>query len=121
MQLRRLHHVQLAMPAGAEDQARAFYGQILGLPEVAKPAALAVRGGVWFESGELRVHLGVESDFQPARKAHPAFWVADLEALARDLADAGAPVIHDDALPGYRRFYTADPFGNRIEMLEPVS
>lgn len=118
--LTSLHHVQLAMPEGGEDAARAFYGGLLGLPEVEKPAVLAGRGGVWFGRGALRVHLGVERPFAPARKAHPAFAARDLDALAARLAAAGAPVLWDDDLPGYRRFYTADPFGNRIECLSPA-
>jgi catechol 2,3-dioxygenase-like lactoylglutathione lyase family enzyme len=118
--LSALHHVQLAMPEGAEAEARAFYGGLLGLPEVAKPEALAGRGGVWFESPGIRLHLGVERPFAPAKKAHPAFQTADLDALAARLAEAGAPVIPDGDLPGFRRFYTADPFGNRIEMLSPL-
>ena len=107
------------MPEGGEDRARAFYGDVIGLPEVAKPATLAGRGGVWFEAGALRLHLGVERPFAPARKAHPAFAVADLEAWARRLAAAGAPVLPDSDLPGARRLYTADPFGNRIEIIAP--
>jgi catechol 2,3-dioxygenase-like lactoylglutathione lyase family enzyme len=118
MRIVRLHHVQLAMPEGREDDARAFYDEILGLPEVAKPKSLAGRGGVWFEHGELRLHLGVETPFHPARKAHPAFAVEDIDALARHLLEHGAPVEWDDAIPDQRRFYTADPFGNRIEFLE---
>jgi catechol 2,3-dioxygenase-like lactoylglutathione lyase family enzyme len=115
--LSALHHIQLAMPEGGEAQARAFYGGLLGLPEAAKSAALAGRGGVWFETATIRLHLGVERPFVPARKAHPAFETPDLDALAARLASAGAPVIADADLPGYRRFFTADPFGNRIEML----
>lgn len=103
------------MPRCGEDDARAFYGDRLGLTEVAKPAPLAARGGVWFERGALRVHLGVEEPFQPARKAHPAFEVADIDALAARLD----VVRWNDDLPGYRRFYTKDPFGNRIEILQP--
>jgi catechol 2,3-dioxygenase-like lactoylglutathione lyase family enzyme len=118
MRLTSLHHVQLAMPAGDEDKARTFYAGLLHLTEVAKPQALATRGGCWFETDEVRVHLGVEAGFAPARKAHPAFAVTDLDAWAQRLTDGGAPVKWDDDLPGYRRFYTADPFGNRIELLE---
>ena len=113
--VRTLHHVQLAMPEGAEDAARAFYAGQLGLREVPKPAALAGRGGCWFEGDALALHLGVEADFRPARKAHPALEVDDLEA-ARAALDGG-PV---EVLPGLRRFYVTDPFGNRIEILEVV-
>jgi len=120
MSLHTLHHVQLAMPKGQEDAARGFYVGLLGLDETVKPPVLARRGGVWFESGAVRVHLGVEDGFRPALKAHPALVTDDLDALARVLSKAGAPVIHDIDLPGYRRFYTADPFGNRIEVLEPL-
>ena len=112
-----LHHVQLAMPEGGEDEARAFYAGVLGLTEVAKPAELAGRGGVWFGAGTLALHLGVETPFAPARKAHPALSVTDLEAARTALADHGASDISH--LPGLRRFYVADPFGNRIEIVEP--
>lgn len=107
-----LDHVQLAMPPGAEDIARAFYSGQLGLTEVEKPAVLQARGGVWFANGPLQVHLGVEDPFQPAQKAHPALVVDDLEAAHTALQ--GGPI---SALPGLRRFYIADPFGNRIEIL----
>ena len=120
MKLTAIDHVQLAMPEGGEARARGFYGEILGLPEKAKPPALAARGGVWFEAAELKIHLGVEKDFRPARKAHPALLVEDLPALAQRLRAAGCPVIDDEPLAGYRRLYTEDPFGNRIELLEPV-
>jgi len=114
----RLHHVQLAIPAGSEPQCRAFYGGVLGWQELEKPPVLAARGGAWFSTGAAEVHLGVEADFRPARKAHPAFAVSDLDELAARLMGAGAAVEFDDAIPGLRRFYTADPVGNRIEFLE---
>ena len=120
MRLLGLHHVQLAMPKGEEDKARAFYAGLLLLTEVGKAPELAGRGGCWFESGSLRVHLGVETPFAPARKAHPALEVEGLAAWADRLKAGGAPVIPDDDLPGFRRFYTADPFGNRIELLEAI-
>jgi catechol 2,3-dioxygenase-like lactoylglutathione lyase family enzyme len=110
----RLDHVQVAAPPGCEAEARRFYGELLGLTEVEKPESLRARGGVWFE----QLHVGVEDDFAPARKAHPALQVDDLDALAGRLAAAGAPVRWDDSLPAVRRFYTADPWGNRIELLE---
>jgi catechol 2,3-dioxygenase-like lactoylglutathione lyase family enzyme len=116
-----LDHVQLALPPGQEVQARAFYGDILGLTEVPKPANLAKRGGVWFEGGTLRLHLGVEEDFRPAKKAHPALLVRDLKALTKHLQQSGISVITDEPLEGYDRIYVSDPFGNRIELLEPVS
>jgi catechol 2,3-dioxygenase-like lactoylglutathione lyase family enzyme len=112
--------VQLACPPGAEDDARAFYGGLLGLREIEKPSPLRERGGVWFECGSQQLHLGVEADFKPARKAHPALRVAnegELEALAERLGS----VRWDCDLPGYRRFYVDDPFGNRIELLTPIN
>jgi len=114
-----LHHVQLAMPAGREEEAEDFYGKILGLRRVAKPAHLETRGGCWFERGEVRIHLGVESDFRPARKAHPALMVEDLGALQAVFEKAGIDVLIDQPLPGFDRFYVSDPFGNRLEFLEP--
>jgi catechol 2,3-dioxygenase-like lactoylglutathione lyase family enzyme len=114
-----IEHVQLAMPAGMEQAAREFYEQLLGIPEVPKPPELAKRGGAWFERGSLKVHLGVESDFRPAHKAHPAFLVRDLAALITRLKEHKIPVTDDDSLPGYLRVYVADPFGNRIELMEP--
>ena len=120
LMLKSLHHVQLAMPAGFEAQARAFYGVLLELPEVAKPPELAKRGGVWFAQDDLRVHLGVEEPFLPARKAHPAFQVTGLAALFDRLEAAGVTLRRDSALPGNTRFYAEDPFGNRIEFLEPI-
>lgn len=113
----RLDHVQLAIPPGAEEPCRRFYIDLLGLEEVQKPPSLAVRGGLWLRSGGVQVHLGVEKDFRPARKAHPAFTADDLDALAATLADAGHEPDWDDALPGIRRFYVADPCGNRLEFL----
>ncbi|MEO7262196.1 MAG: VOC family protein [Jatrophihabitantaceae bacterium] len=111
-----LDHVQVAIPAGGESAARAFYGSLLGMTEVAKPAALAVRGGCWFSAGSAVLHLGVEEPFSPARKAHPAFGVAELEVLADRLAAAGHDCVRADGeIPGVRRFHTFDPFGNRIE------
>lgn len=113
-----IDHVQLAMPAGGEDDAWRFYSDVLGLREVPKPAGLAGRGGCWFASadGSVAVHLGVEGEFRPARKAHPAFVVADLDGLRESLTGAGAEIVEDDTID-VRRFYTADPFGNRIEFI----
>jgi len=112
-----IHHVQLAMPAGREADAVAFYTGILGLPQVTKPGRLEKRGGCWFEDDAVRVHLGVEADFRPARKAHPAFLVDDLVSMRRRLEVAGVEVVEDEGLPGYDRFYVDDPFGNRLEFL----
>ena len=114
----RLHHVQLAMPRGAERQAEAFYSGVLGLEPVAKPEHLQARGGCWFRlGGGLELHLGVEEPFSPARKAHPALAVDDLDAVRRALEAEGYTIVADSQLAGYERFYTADPFGNRIEIL----
>lgn len=114
-----LHHVQLAMPVGGETTATDFYERLLGIPRVAKPAHLEVRGGCWFEAETVRVHLGVEEDFRPAKKAHPALLVEDLESVRQLLVDEGVEVIDDQPLPGYDRIYTFDPFGNRVELLSP--
>jgi catechol 2,3-dioxygenase-like lactoylglutathione lyase family enzyme len=117
--IRALHHVQLAMPRGREDDARAFYVGVLGFREVPKPPHLAVRGGVWFTAGAADLHLGVENDFRAAKKAHPALLVSGLQVLLDRCRAAGCEVVTDEPLPGYDRAYVADPFGNRIELLEP--
>jgi catechol 2,3-dioxygenase-like lactoylglutathione lyase family enzyme len=109
-------HVQLAMPPGEEEKARSFYAG-LGVPEVAKPPALAQRGGAWFESTAVRIHLGVERDFRAARKAHPGLLVKGLSELAATLRDAGYEVV-DEPLGGRGRCYVNDPFGNRLELIE---
>jgi len=119
MPVQRIDHVQLAMPPGGEDRAREFYQGVLGIPEVPKPADMARRGGCWFESGDLKVHLGVEQQFRPARKAHPAFIVSDLVALVARLRSAGSPLTEDRSLTEYDRFFVEDPFGNRIELMGP--
>ena len=113
----RLDHVQLAMPAGAEAAATAFYDGVLGIPRVPKPPELEVRGGCWFEREGLRVHLGVEDDFRPARTAHPALAVSGIEALCDSLEAAGHPVRRAEDVPGMPQFYVDDPFGNRIELV----
>ncbi len=120
MPLVAIDHVQLAMPPGGEDDARSFYRDLLGLPEQPKPPNLARRGGCWFESPTVKVHLGVEADFRPARKAHPALLVRDLPALVATLRGSGVLVRDDEPLAGFDRVYVDDPFGNRIELLEPV-
>lgn len=120
MRIRGIHHVQLAMPAGMEEQAEAFYEGLLGIPRVAKPDHLEARGGCWFETSEVRIHLGVESGFSPARKAHPALQVENLSALKARLIASGVEIVIDQPLPGHERFYVSDPFGNRIELLEPL-
>ena len=115
----RLDHVQLAAPPGCEEAARAFYGGLLGLPELPKPEPMRASGGAWFSLGAQQLHVGVAGDFAPATKAHPGLSVTDaeLDALAARLEAAGSPVQWDERLPGVRRFYTADPFGNRLELL----
>ncbi|MFD8012691.1 glyoxalase [Streptomyces sp. NPDC058955] len=114
-----LHHVQLSIPPGGEDACRAFWGEALGLTEIEKPPVLAARGGCWFRGGGIEVHLGVEDDFRPARKAHPGILVTGIHALAARLESRGTTVTWDDAFPGYTRFHTADDLGNRLEFLEP--
>ncbi len=113
-----IDHVQLAMPVGREDDARRSYSGLLGIPEASKPAALASRGGVWFERGSLKVHLGVEADFKAARKAHPGLLVDEFDAFVARLRAAAVVVAADDALNGRRRAYIDDPFGNRSELIE---
>ena len=120
MRIEAINHVQLAMPAGQEDSARRFYVDILGLAEVPKPLHLATRGGCWFERGCVKVHLGVDAKFTPAKKAHPAFTVSGLAELILRLEAAGFAVVEDEALSGYDRRYVCDPFGNRIEFMESV-
>ncbi len=118
--LRGIDHVQLAIPAGAEAEAtaEAFYGGVLGLRRVPKPPPMAARGGCWFESEGVHVHLGVEADFRPARKAHPAFLVGGLDALVERLDAAGVVFREDRELPGVHRGFIEDPFGNRIELVD---
>ena len=119
MAVHGIDHVQLAIPVGGEARARRFYGEILGLVEVPKPPNLAARGGAWFRCGPLQLHLGVESDFRAAKKAHPALLVSDLAGLLRALTAAGCEVQYDsEPLQGFDRAFTSDPFGNRIELVE---
>ena len=118
MRIVGIDHVQLAMPEGGEDAARRFYRDVLGFDEISKPAALSGRGGAWFRSGDAQLHLGVEIDFRPAHKAHPALRVEGLTALIVRCVDAGYPVERDVPLPGLERVHVADPFGNRIELIQ---
>ncbi|MGV9620300.1 VOC family protein [Streptomyces tendae] len=111
-------HVQLAAPPGAEDVLRAFYTGVLGMTEIPKPPALAARGGCWFQAGTAQLHLGVETGFRPARKAHPGLRVTGIDAYAARLEAHGTPVTWNDDLPGHRRLHCADPVGNRLELLE---
>jgi catechol 2,3-dioxygenase-like lactoylglutathione lyase family enzyme len=120
MKIEGFHHMQLAMPAGEEDKATTFYEGILGIPRVDKPSHLAARGGCWFESGTVRIHLGVEPEFRPARKAHPALVVADIGVARADFEENGVAINFDEPLPGFDRFYVDDPFGNHIEFLSPL-
>ncbi|MEU8889455.1 VOC family protein [Streptomyces sp. NPDC048442] len=116
-----LDHVQLAAPPGSEPALRTYYVDVLGMREVPKPPVLAARGGCWFEAGGVRLHLGIEEDFHPARKAHPGIRISGIEAYAARLASHGAEVVRDDNLPGHKRFYSTDPVGNRLEFLEAVT
>jgi catechol 2,3-dioxygenase-like lactoylglutathione lyase family enzyme len=113
-----IDHIQIAAPAGCEAAARDFYGSILGLTEMEKPPALRARGGCWFECGSQQLHIGVERDFKAARKAHPAFAMPDLDGLRDLLTGRGVRISEDDNLPGARRFYAEDPWGNRLEFVQ---
>ncbi|MDQ1726889.1 MAG: hypothetical protein QOK14_934 [Frankiaceae bacterium] len=113
--------MQLAMPPGDEDVARGFFVGVLGMTEIPKPPLLAARGGVWFRQEGLELHLGVEDDFRPARKGHPGILVSDLDGLAARLRAADQDVTWDSDFPGFRRVYASDPFGNRLEFLEPIA
>jgi catechol 2,3-dioxygenase-like lactoylglutathione lyase family enzyme len=113
-----IDHVQLAMPAGEEDRARTFYGEVLGLPETPKPPNLAKRGGCWFESDLVKIHLGVDKDFHRATKAHPGLLVKELRNIVARCHEKGFRVVDDEPLEGYDRVYVDDPFGNRIELME---
>ena len=116
-----LHHVQLAIPVGSEQKARDFYGGVLGMEELDKPPVLAARGGCWFRAGGWEIHLGVEEPFTPARKAHPGVLVEGIDSLEDRPVSAGVVVVWDDSFPGHRRFYASDPYGNRLEFLEPLA
>lgn len=113
-----IDHVQLAAPKGSENQARRFFGEVLGFAEIEKPAELKKRGGAWFQYGNCQIHIGIEESFIPARKAHPAFEIENIEALKQHLSSSGIDFNEDDMLPGANRIYVNDPFGNRIELLE---
>ena len=113
-----LDHIQIAMPKGREQEAREFYQDILGISEVPKPVALSGRGGAWFENGAIKIHLGIEDEFRPAMKAHPAFLVSDLNQLSALLIKKGYSVTEDQSLPEVNRAFTQDPFGNRVELIQ---
>ncbi|MGW7046813.1 glyoxalase [Streptomyces avermitilis] len=119
--LTAVDHVQLAAPPGSENALRAYYVDILGMRELPKPPVLAARGGCWFQAGAVQLHLGIEADFRPAKKAHPGLRVTGIESYGGRLAARGATVTWDDNLPGHRRFYSEDPVGNRLEFLEPLA
>ena len=121
MSILGIDHIQLAIPAGGEEKARSFFIDLLGFREIPKPPALAKRGGAWFEAGTVQLHLGLEADFRPAQKAHPAFLVDDLEKLIAKVKSAGFEIdTTQPPLAGYRRIHIFDPFGNRIELMEKV-
>ena len=113
-----IDHIQLAAPPGCEKEAKKFFGDILKLKEIPKPPNLAKRGGVWFQLGDKQLHIGVQKDFSAAKKAHPAFEIRNVDNLKSQLRDNGIEVIEDDELEGANRFFTSDPFGNRLEFLE---
>ena len=117
MPLTRIDHVQIAMPPGGEEAARGFYRDLLGLSEEPKPAELAARGGCWFRSDAVRIHLGVEAEFRPARKAHLALRVAGFDGLVAALRESGCAVREDGTFEGAARIYVDDPFGNRLELI----
>ncbi len=112
-----IDHVQLAMPPGEEQAARAFYSGLLGMTEMPKPPELAKRGGCWFESGNVQLHLGVEQDFRPAKKAHPALRCVNYPALLQTLRDSRIEVVEPNDIPGISRCHIHDPFGNRLELI----
>jgi catechol 2,3-dioxygenase-like lactoylglutathione lyase family enzyme len=115
-----IDHIQIAAPEGCESAAREFFGRLLGLEEIEKPAPLRARGGCWFRIGSRQLHIGVEKDFRPAAKAHPAFAVDDIDLVYAALNAAGVPCVWDEAIAGIRRFYVNDPWGNRLEFTEPT-
>jgi catechol 2,3-dioxygenase-like lactoylglutathione lyase family enzyme len=117
----RIDHIQIAAPEGCEPAARAFYGTLLGMPEIEKPEPLRSHGGCWFQCDAQQLHIGVERDFRPAKKAHPAFVADDLKTLRQTLLDAGFKLTDDFSLPDTRRFFAEDPRGNRLEFLEAHS
>lgn len=119
MRIKRLDHVQICVPIGAEDEAREFYGGVLGLQEIEKPEALKPNGGLWFQVADIQLHIGVEAGQHPSKR-HPAFEVEELESIRLYLQSRGIPIKEETAIPGVNRFSFLDPFGNRIEFLEPV-
>ncbi len=121
MKIISIDHIQIAIPPGEEEQARTFYADVLGMREIPKPPELAGRGGLWLQAGEVQLHLGIEPDFHPARKAHPAFVIDDLEAFLVRIREAEGKVdTSQPPLNGYKRVHVFDPFGNRIELMEKL-
>lgn len=120
-QFKAIDHIQLAAPKNSENTSRQFFKKILGFEEIEKPDTLRKNGGVWFASGNIQVHIGIEESFSPAKKAHPAFEVSNLEELKTHLFENKIQFTEDDKLPGANRIYLFDPFGNRIELLEWIS
>jgi len=122
MQIISFDHIQIAIPAGGEENAREFFIKVLGFQEIPKPAELAKRGGAWFQAGSVQLHLGVEADFRPAQKAHPAFVVDDLDGLIEKVQSAGFETdTSQPPLNGFKRAHIFDPFGNRIELMERIA
>jgi catechol 2,3-dioxygenase-like lactoylglutathione lyase family enzyme len=121
MSLIGFDHVQLAMPRGGEAEGRRFYCDVLGMTELPKPPDLAARGGAWFSAGTVQLHLGVDADFKPAQKAHPALVVRGLDDYVARARAAGCCIVDDDPLPGWRRIFLNDPFGNRLELMEKLA
>lgn len=118
LRITRIDHIQIGAPEGCEVAARKFYGSMLGMNEIEKPLPLRARGGCWFQCGDQQVHIGVERNFQPARKAHPAFAISGWKELRQALEVSQRPVVNDEALLGIRRFFTEDPWGNRVELID---
>jgi len=116
--IKKIDHIQLAAPIGSENEARLFFQGVLSLQEIVKPVELQKNGGVWFSNDQIHIHVGIEEKFVPAKKAHPAFEVADIESFASHIRQKGISIQMDDKLPGAKRFYVNDPFGNRLEFLE---
>ena len=120
MSILAIDHIQLAIPKGGEERARPFYAGVLGFTELPKPPELAARGGAWFAAGGINLHLGIDPEFKPAVKAHPAFRVTDLDAIERRARQAGCKIANDEELPGFKRIFVYDPFGNRIELMQAI-
>lgn len=121
MLVERIDHVQLAMPVHQEAEARRFYQDLLGVPEVRRPSVLAGRGGCWFEHGAVKIHLGVDPNFSPAKKAHPGFVVTDLDRISGRLRQSGYEIARGESIGNIQRIFVHDPFGNRLELIQVSS